>query len=432
MIKHCRKNHNQRILLTAFALLPLQGLAGEDPDQPKGLFLTWKEDPLRSMVIDWQTAETDKPGILTYRPEGIDQPWQSAEAMTIAFPFAERTIHRVALRDLEPGTTYKFRMEGFSREYSFRTMPKDSMDPIVVALGGDTLHYPRSMMDGVSRQAMRYDPDFIVWGGDLAYADGEPERVNRWFIWFDSILETLVSDDGRVVPIVVAIGNHEVRGGYIWRSSEEGEAGYEQTDEYRLSIAPYFYTLFAFPGQPGYGVLDFGSYLSLIILDTEHSNPIPGDQTEWLRDVLSERKDTVLHRLPIYHDTGYPSARSFDGRVPRRIRDYWMPLFEEYGVRFGFEHHDHTYKRTLPMLSGEPNEEGIIYFGDGAWGVNVRPVKPAEDYGYMAKVASKRHAIIMTLQGKHLSFEVICEDGEIIDRFPEMPEPAGLRYEEGD
>lgn len=88
----------------------------------------------------------------------------------------------------------------------------------------------------------------------------------------------------------------------------------------------------------------------------------------------------------------------------------------------------------LPLqgLAGEPNEEGIIYFGDGAWGVNVRPVRPAEDYGYMAKVASKRHAIIMTLQGKHLSFEVICEDGDIIDRFPEMPQPAALLYEEGD
>lgn len=413
-----------QVLLSICVLSLSAPLFGADAHQPRGLFLTWQEDPLRSMVVDWHTAQTDEPGVLTYRIQGSDGPWQSQQAVTIPFPFGERTIHRVALRDLTPGTTYAFRMEGYAREYSFRTMPADAMEPIVVALGGDTLHYPRSMMDGVNRQAMRYDPEFIVWGGDLAYADGLPERVNRWFDWFDSIYETLITEKGRVVPIVVGIGNHEVRGGYIWRTSEAGEAGYRQTDQFRTSIAPYFYTLFAFPGQPGYGVLDFGSYLSLIILDSDHSNPIPGEQTEWLQKVLSERQHNVLHQLPIYHHPGYPSARNFNDRASRRVRTYWMPLFEQYGVRFGFEHHDHTYKRTLPMRAGEPDESGIVYFGDGAWGVNVRPVRPVGDYGYMARVASKRHAIIMTLQGRHLSFEVICEDGEIIDRFPEKPSPA--------
>jgi hypothetical protein len=103
-----------------------------------------------------------------------------------------------------------------------------------------------------------------------------------------------------------------------------------------------------------------------------------------------------------------------------------MPLFEKYGVQFAFEHHDHTYKRTLPMLGGVPDERGIVYLGDGAWGVNVRPVRPVEEYGYMAKVASERHAIVMTLQGRHASFEVVNEDGQIIDRFPDGPKPLSI------
>lgn len=406
------------VILSILLLKPFVTYAGE----PMGIFLTWKEDPLRTMVIDWHTEATVDPGKLQYKSivENSGN-WKAATSEVLPFPYTDRTIHRVSLSGLKPGTTYQFQIEGYDRTYRFRTMPKNALDPVVVALGGDTLHYPRSMMDNMNLQVLKYDPDLIVWGGDLAYADGDPERVERWFDWFDSIRETLITDDGRIIPIVVGIGNHEVRGGWIWRTSSEGESGYQQTDEYRQNIAPFFYQLFAFPGQPGYGVLDFGSYLSLIILDTDHSNPIIGKQTEWLEKTLKARQGKILHQIPVYHAPGYTSARDFNQRSSRSVREYWMPLFEKYGVSFAFENHDHTYKRTLPMKDGEPHENGIVYLGDGAWGVNVRPVLPVEKYGYMAKVASERHAIIMTLQGRHISFEVISEDGEIIDRFPETP-----------
>lgn len=391
-------------------------------DEPMAIFLTWEADPLRTMVVDWHTESTENPGILHYKAMiANSDSWETETSELLPFPFAERSIHRISLSGLKPGTTYKFKIEGFDRTYNFRTMPENAMDPVVVALGGDTLHYPRKMMDNMNLQVLKYDPDFIVWGGDLAYADGDPERVERWFDWFDSIRETLITDDGRVIPIVVGIGNHEVRGGWIWRTSKEGESGYQQTNEYRQDIAPFFYQLFAFPGQPGYGVLDFGSYLSLIILDTDHSNPIIGRQTKWLEKVLKDRQDKILHQIPVYHAPGYTSARDFNQRSSRGVREFWMPLFEQYGVNFAFENHDHTYKRTLPMKNGEPHEKGIVYLGDGAWGVNTRPVLPVEKYGYMAKVASERHAIIMTLQGRHISIEVFSEDGEIIDRFPETP-----------
>lgn len=416
--------------LFAFAVLALLGAAPPAlaAPEPLGLFLTWRTDPTTTMVIDWHTATTDVPGTLQHRPlaaaDASAAPWSETVAATLGFPFAERTIHRVELTGLAPATTYEFRCEPDGRIYRFRTMPAHAMAPITVALGGDTRHN-KAWMDAVNRQAMRYDPEFIVWGGDLAYADGLEEKLQNWIEWFDSVRETLVAPDGRVVPIVVGIGNHEVRGGYIWGGGR-GDDGYEQTDEFRASIAPYFYALFAFPGQPGYGVLDFGDYLSLVILDTDHSNPIPGAQTEWLRRTLAARAGRVPHILPVVHVPGYPSHRSFEGRVSRRVREHFVPLFEAYGVRFVFENHDHTYKRTLPLRGDRPDRDGIVYFGDGAWGVRTREVRPVEEYGYMARVESVRHAIIMTLEGPHASFEVIAEDGRIIDRFPALPAPGPL------
>lgn len=395
-------------------------------NEPLGLLLTWVDDPLRSIVIDWQTLASEEGHSLEFRERGVHDSWQSASAEAIPFPFSDRTIHRVHLRDLSPGTEYDFRMEGFERIYYFRTMPEDNLAPITIALGGDTRHR-KEWMDAMNIQAMRYDPDFIVWGGDLAYADGREDRLHRWIEWFDSVREILITPEGRVVPIVVCIGNHEVRGGYIWGAGR-GDDGYEPTDDFRASIAPYYYALFAFPGQPGYAALDFGNYLSLIFLDTDHANPVPGEQTEWLRRALAERSGVFGQILPVYHVPAYPSARPFDGRVNQRVREHWVPLFEEYGVRFAFENHDHTYKRTLPLRQHRPSENGVIYFGDGAWGVGTREVRPVEDYGYMARVESVRHAIIMTLQAGHATFEVISEHGTIIDRFPESRSaaPAGV------
>ena len=220
---------------------------------PRAIYLTWTEDPTTTMVVDWH-LDTEIPlTTLQYRREGHTF-WRPApEATTFPFPFStERDVYRVHLSGLLPGTSYEFRFGPQSRIYRFRTMPETADEPIRIAAGGDTMH-DRRWMRAMNSQVMEHDPDFIVWGGDLAYADGREDKIDRWFDWFDAVTDTLIAADGRAVPILVAIGNHEVRGGYTW-----GIPGYTQTDATRAAAAPYFYTVFAMPGQPGYAVLDFG------------------------------------------------------------------------------------------------------------------------------------------------------------------------------
>jgi hypothetical protein len=67
---------------------------------------------------------------------------------------------------------------------------------------------------------------------------------------------------------VVAIGNHEVQNHYL-----ETHADYQPGPDWREKVAPHFYALFAFPGHPGYNVLDVGDYLSLVILDSGLTSP---------------------------------------------------------------------------------------------------------------------------------------------------------------
>ncbi len=376
---------------------------------PAGMLLTWQQDPLTTMTIDWNTYE-DRETAVQYRQAG-DWEFSEATGETHAFPFSERTIHRVELTGLEPGTRYEFRLGDDSVTYAFRTMPENIVDqPVRFAAGGDTRHN-QEWMENTNAQAARFDVDFVTWGGDLAYADGREDRLYRWEEWFEA-MKQLVTKDGRVIPVLAGIGNHEVVNGYYYNHDD-----YEQTDEWRADIAPYFFALFAFPGQPGYGAMDFGDYLSIVLLDSDHANPIEGEQTEWLEQALQERQD-VPHVFPNYHVPAYPSHRSYDGGVQTRVREQWVPLFDEYGVRVAFENHDHTYKRTHPIRGGEIAKDGIVYLGDGAWGVGTRS-GDSQDEWYMNKFASVRHAIIATIHGPHQHFLVISEDGDIVDEYPE-------------
>jgi acid phosphatase type 7 len=421
------------IVIVIFQLSPELTFASHDevPSRELGLVLTWQQDPTSTMTIDWHTPDDGRPAEIEYKKVGGTD-WSRKTGEKLPFPYSDRIINRVELTGLEAATEYRFRFDENSVYRKFRTMPDNAYQPIRFAAGGDVRHH-QSHMERTNLQAMKYKPDFIIWGGDLAYADGLERRLYRWYEFMESMMNTLRTDDGRIVPVLAGIGNHEVLGGYYNRNEHperENLPEYSQTDESRKTIAPYFFQLFAFPGQPGYGVIDFGDYMSVIILDTEHANPIAGEQTEWLESILAERTH-IPHVFPHYHIPGYPSVRSHESGRHYRIRDHWVPLFEKYGVRVAFENHDHAYKRTFPLLDGKIDPNGIVYIGDGAWGVSTRPIGGGHDpenrmyHGvdpwYLDRASSERHFILGTIHGPHQHYLMINEEGKIIDEFPRTP-----------
>lgn len=387
---------------------------------PAALYLTWQNDPTTTMTIQWHTEGDTGEAMVEYGPLDSLQSDIVAASDTRPMAFSSRVVHTAEVTGLDPGSKYWFRIRNTeagrsSPRYQFRTMPADLEEPVVAIFGGD-VRTSGERMAATNRRAMEFDPEFIVWGGDLAYADGREDRVGFWYQFFDVIMDTLICEEGRVVPTLMGIGNHEVIGGYYF-GRDRGSDAYEDTDEFRESIAPYYYSLIAFPGHPGYGVLDFGDYMSLIFLDSDHTNPIGGTQTDWLEETLAGRQDG-RHLFPIYHVPGYPSARTkTSGGTNGRVRRFWHPRFETYGVRVAFENHDHTYKRTIPIRGGEPHEEGIVYLGDGAWGVGLRqPHDPAETW-YLERAESVHHFTVGTIAADSLEFVAVAQDGTVIDEY---------------
>jgi acid phosphatase type 7 len=409
-------------IVVATSLLILSGVRptnAQSSGQPLGMQLTWQQDPTTTMTIDWHNGPEDALAGLQWRPAG-DLAWQDAVTQRHAFPFSERIIRRVELTGLEPDTRYEFRFAADGSSYAFRTMPTQAKRPVRFATGGDVRHR-QEWMDQTNRVAASYDPDFVLFGGDLAYVNGDPRRIERWYEWFESTMTTLVAPDGRLIPVIAAIGNHEV-----WHQRRVGDDDAFRSQIQQLGLgddtATFFFDLFPFPGRPGYNVLDFGDYMSLVLLDTDHLSPVDGEQSIWLERTLAERTD-VPHIFPVYHQPAYPSVRRFDSTTPARIREHWVPLFEQHGVRVAFESHDHAYKRTVPIRQGRPAADGIVFMGDGAWGVDVREIgrDHEEPAWYLDRAESVRHFILATVHGPHHHFLMVDEDGAVFDEYPATP-----------
>ena len=417
-------------------------IAHSDPDAPESFLLSWQRDPTSTMTIDWYPGPGTHPemeyrrmrdgdrtenggemapganthAVLEYRKLGEEE-WIRTAGDFVLVPGTDFGFRRTELTGLLADQRYEFRFNMQPPVYQFRTMPAQLTRPIRFVAGGDMMHHA-SWMARTAASVMRTEGadelDFALVGGDLAYADGEVRKLGRWYDYFLVWSEEMITSDNRVIPHIAAIGNHEVRQGYIYNYTP---AEYEHPDFVRR-VAPYFSTFIPFPGPDAYGVLDFGDYLSLFLLDTGHATFIDGEQTDWLRRELYTR-GRVRHVIPVYHVAAWPSFRDSETILASKIRKNWVPLFEKYGVRLAFENHEHTYKRTHPIRNGRIDETGIHYIGDGAWGVRTRQIRTFDDGSrpwYLAEADSLRHFIMGEIDGDQIHLRMYEEHGSLIDQ----------------
>jgi hypothetical protein len=323
---------------------------------------------------------------------------QTATTQIKQFGFSGEFLHRVTFDGLKPGSEYTLHIGGPDNEgLRFRTAPATLDRSVVFVTGGDV--GTTSYVGQLHRQAAQWRPLFGLVGGDCAYANGRTPSL--WTKYLRLWRKNMVDPDGRLIPMVCAIGNHEVDGS--WGQPRE-----------RASLFLAFFDG-RFP-EKSYAAIDFGDYLSLLLLDSGHLSAHGGDQTDWLSQMLAARVDRP-NLFTVYHVPAYPSHRDFEGKYSERAREHWVPLFDQYGVDVSFENHDHTYKRTHRLTGGEPDPAGVLYLGDGCWGVTPRTAATPEERSYLQKSISSRHVIRVTLDGKGRHFMAVDEEGRVLDRY---------------
>jgi hypothetical protein len=371
----------------------------EIPFRPSTLFLTWQRDPTTTMTVQWIGATGETANTKLYYAKAWGGPLHVQPTTPRPYPFSDLKVFRAELTGLSPGTDYLFRIGKESPTYRFRTMPARATDTIHFISGGDCGINSHTIANNI--QAARQDPMFAVVGGDLAYDNGRSVATNLAFLRNWS--RHMVGRDGRLIPLVACLGNHEVQGGY---------------DKPRTK-APFFYALFdGLYRETGFATLDFGDYLSLVLLDTGHTTPIAGEQADWLENSLRSRRDHP-NVLVVNHVPAYPSYRSMTGILGREgtgagNRKHWVPLFEKYRVPVVLEHHDHTFKRSKPLLDGLAHDNGVLYLGDGSWGRLRTPGKP-ERLPYLAVVGKEYHLSLHRIQGKERFHLALDETGRVMD-----------------
>jgi hypothetical protein len=370
--------------------------------QPGTLFLTWQHDPTTTMTIQWigtrgETADTQ----IYYLPVAASKgaPWAMQPTTPRPYPLTDFKIFRAELLGLCPGTDYQFRIGKQSPTYRFRTMPAKATDTIHFISGGDCGVNPHTVANNI--QAARQDPMFTVIGGDLGYDNGKSVETSLAFI--RNYSKHMVGRNGRLIPLVACIGNHEVDGGYNKPRAK----------------APFFYALFdGLYRDTSYATLDFGEYLSLVLLDTGHTAAIAGDQTAWLEKTLKERVDNP-NVIVINHVPAYPSFRNMEGEKGKEgtgeaNRKHWVPLFEKYRVPVVLEHHDHTFKRSKTLLDGLEDSNGVLYLGDGSWGRLRAPQKP-DKLSFLAAASQDYHLSLHRIQGEERFHLALDEFGRVMD-----------------
>jgi hypothetical protein len=383
----------------------------DDPAfQPGTLFLTWQRDPTTTMTVQWVGVKGETADPQVYHAATPAGPFTATPTAPRPYPLSDFKVFRAELTGLLPGSDYWFKIGKRSPVYRFRTMPSRATDTIHFISGGDCGVNRHAVANNI--QAARQDPMFAVVGGDLGYDDGKSVEVSLAFL--RNYSRHMVGRDGRLIPLLAAIGNHEVDGGYNKARAK----------------APFFYSLFdgLYP-ETGHAALDFGNYLSLVFLDTNHTTAIAGAQTDWLEKALKERAERS-HVIVVNHVPAYPSYRKMEATEGKAAtgadnRKHWVPLFEKYRVPLVLEHHDHTFKRTRPLLDGRPEDGGVLYLGDGSWG-RLRSPQDPEHLPYLAAASRDYQLSLHRLQGEERFHLALDEDGRVMDVARSGQRPRGV------
>lgn len=273
--------------------------------------------------------------------------------------------------------------------------------------GGDWGHTENTVT--LVKMASQLDPDFISIGGDLAYDNGIKSCYRRWDHWLFDWEKFSISPSQRTIPLLTAIGNHEVGGFEMKRSDDYLYMYYFVHESLNTGKSP--------SELPTFRRHYVGNTLFLV-LDSNILEKIDGRQTEFIEKELNHSYNSALdikYRLALYHVPLYPAVRSPNNRISEKLRKYWKPLFDKYRLDVGLENHDHAYKRTKLIDENGFGPNGTLYIGDGAMGVKAR--RPAENRDYIAHSYFGEFMIDVNMTYDNISFEAIDVDGDVFDKY---------------
>jgi hypothetical protein len=217
---------------------------------------------------------------------------------------------------------------------------------------------------------------------------------NSWDIFY-AMFRPVYQKLGRLVPIVMSVGNHDVGFDAIHASNVTF------TNE---DLPLFFLYNPQHLGKDGKGVpaiLERRSYHYHKIGPSLHLNLDSGyistheAQVAWISQVLTSNPG--YYPFANYHNPIYPVCAdqiegSNDDLVIKAGTKHWLPLFDKWGFTAVMEHHTHYRKLSYRLKNSSIDETyGTRYVGDGSWGVPNMTCTVERTPAYMDKIESYSH-----------------------------------------
>lgn len=314
------------------------------------------------------------------------------------------------LNYLEPNTTY-FVYGGYyqgndqndpiySTMYKFRTTP--SYGNVLFVSGGDIEWNPSAIQ--LAKVAASQEPYFAIIGGDIDYVGGRMACYRRFDSFFYNWNQYMKTPTGYSIPLVTCIGNHE-SGGFEQNKIQVGF--YYDYFPHRLNIS-------SLKDEDLYRTHQVSNHTNIIILDSyiiEKRNE--RTQIDWLQEAI---QTPYLNKIAAYHTALYPSIPRALTWNSQLLINQWQPIFDQYNLTLGLEHHFHVFKRTFPIKGNQVVDKGTIYLGDGSFGVDPN-IPGVEKTKYIDKIAQKGCINVIQASDNGLEVTVFGENGDILDNF---------------
>lgn len=348
-------------------------------------------------VIGWDQLSGRATSLLYGEEKANDYNFANGDSSFLINSAKGLHSHFIRLTGLKANQRYYFAIkdsEGYSKIYYFSTVPNTADLPLSFIAGGDSRDRRETRSKG-NLMVAKLKAHAVLFNGDFTGID----TPNQWEEWFTD-WELAVAEDGRITPLVVSRGNHELTNKVM-------------VDLFDVPHKKVFYTT-------TFG----GDLINVISLNSEILKFL--SQKQFLRKSLKNHAN-FYWQLPQYHRP----VRSHVSHKKEMETQYkhFVPLFEKYpNVRLCLENDSHTCKVTWPVVrSNEAGSEegfirndsiGIVYAGEGCWGAPLRPADDVKCWTRDAEAVNQIQWIFVTKEKIELR-TILYENAEEVEELTE-------------
>jgi acid phosphatase type 7 len=340
------------------------GLGGNVSQDAEG-----RADPATSAGFSWQTDEGTLVSEVQWGTTPDPATWPSENRTSGATwltpagllnPNGDARMHEAHVCGLSPATTYYYRVgggppgtEAWSDVYTFTTTPSDPSTPVTFGITGDSRGQDNDAYRLIQRRMQLAGVTMQLFSGDMV--NFAPDQL-EWEKWLDLAWR---DTDGSLLTLgqkltLWAHGNHE-------------------------NYTTLFFGNLVMPQEPdtfpNYGELffsvDVGPVHVVVIDDLGVAYPdevYKEALTKWLRadlEAANKNRSNVPWIVTMHHHSEFSSANHGQDKDVLRVRDFFVPLWDEFHVDLNVAGHDHNYERTKPLTGPAATPTVKDSFADG-------------------------------------------------------------------